>query len=136
MVKLLMRRAPLDWIDSEYEQEDTETQRGTEVAERERIRRRLMGSSSTLGLGSAAGGASKPGPRQWKDSSEAHRVSRRRGARRDGASDSGVTLETVVVEKPKMDWIDLRVCICRMDRSDARGESWEEAEAAGALLPA
>lgn len=48
--------------------------------------------------------------------------------------DSGVVLGVVVGEDPKMEWIDLRACLCRMDLSDVRGEL-SPALASGALVP-
>lgn len=37
------------------------------------------------------------------------------------------------VERPKMEWIDLRGCICRIERRELRGELGEAAT--GGLLP-
>lgn len=101
MVNSLMRLAPLDGRSTGYELEYSDTQRGTAAAAgRERKQDMSKESSSTLGRVSAAGGASNPGPRQWKDSSEAHRVSRRSCGR---AVTEEVVLEVVGGDKPRME---------------------------------
>lgn len=61
---------------------------------------------------SAAGGLSKWGPRHWND---------RRREKVGGIETSwgiGVLSTPAEEERAKMEWIDLRACICRIDRSE------------------
>ena len=143
MVKSLIRLAPLDEVIAGWVQELSETERAMAVGGQERKLGLYGESSSMLGLVSAAGGASKPGPRQWKDSSEARRTRRRRNESRCdesvvndfalGPVDSGVPLAAAEGEGTKMDEIDLRACLCRMDRRDVGGELMEEGASGGLM---